>query len=110
MFKEGDFIAGKFLLDSMMNNFIDFTIPYYYKGGITVLIKKPVVLDASFLFITVFTNELWACIFAAIVIVALLLYAYDQSRPLSEEELEKKRDDDALHWDFRQYDLLDSFW
>jgi hypothetical protein len=94
----------------MMNHFIDFTAPYYHKGGITVLLKRPVVLDQNFLFIAVFTNDLWACIFAAIVVVSALLYIFDQSRPLSAEELQKQNGEEAIHWDFRQYNLLDSIW
>ena len=90
-------IIGKFIPTSNRDEFIDFSIPHYDDGGITLLMKRPVTVYSLLLFVEVFSNEVWLCIILTLTGTAMLTYAFERIRV-------------HLFKDEIQYSLSDCIW
>ena len=82
-------------------SFIDFTLPFYTEGGIGFLMKRQTKDKDLFLFVSVFTWQLWICLFLAVIVTALLIFLFDKSYPLTQKNPSKHHN---------HYNLGDSFW
>ena len=87
----------------MKNYFMDFSTPFYSEDGIVFILKKSTQQYQLFIFVNVFTYELWLCLFGYIVLTSIAMFLLDRTRPLKAKEKEKKT---RSH----QYNLVDSIW
>ena len=103
-----------FWINSLRDEFIDFSLPHYENGGTTLLMKRPVSDYNFLLFVEVFSYEVWICIISIIVGTALLIYLYEIIRVTFIIIVFKKIKfiilKTKLTKDEIQYNLSDSFW
>jgi hypothetical protein len=71
---------GKLTVSSFTETFIDFTETYYDDGGIVILMPRNKKVQSLFLFIEVFSIDVWLCILATVITTGVLLYAFDRFR------------------------------
>ena len=101
--KQADLIAGKFLVNSLKNNFIEYSFPFYVEDGIVMLTSASNTQSQLFLFVNVFTWQLWLCLFSFVFLTGVAMFLFDKTRPLDEDELKMPTKP-------YQYNLIDSIW
>ncbi|OXA63208.1 Glutamate receptor ionotropic, kainate 2 [Folsomia candida] len=99
-----DIAVAAYIMTSEREEFIDFVSPYYEQSGLIITMKRPVVKNSLFKFMTVLRTEVWLSILGATIATGFMLWFLDKFSPYSAQNNPQK------YKTFRKFTLKESFW